>query len=298
MAGYFSYFPRIPYTLEDDNTNTQFIVNILARSKFLKEISDQAAAYYEYSIQDNETAEIIADKLYGDPNRHWIILLFNKITNPLYEFPMSNYTFEEFMYSKYGQTIGEAQSTLHHYELEVERSTYVRNYKTDTNTDRYTIDEYEVDFDTGKLTPRTLPAVNGSLEIDYTIINMQEQVKVPLTGLLTTYSGDTTVYGTGTTFLSQVAINDIIFIGGVRRYVTAVLSNTQLTLRASAGNFTNVSGEVMQRSNEIREEITRINGISNYTYEFNLNEARRQIKLLDRQYVVRVEDEFRKLMQS
>ena len=272
MAGYFSNFPRIPYTLENDNTNTQYIVNILARSKFLKEISDEAASYYEYSLQDNETAEILADKLYGDPNRHWIILLFNRITNPLYDFPMSNYAFEEFIYSKYGQTVGEAQSTLHHYELEVERSTYVRKFKTDTNTDRYTIDEYEIDYDTGKRTLRSLPAVNGSLEVDYTIINMQDKVKVPLTGTLTTYSGGTTVYGSGTLFLSQVAVDDMIFIGGVKRYVTEVINNTELTIRFPAGSYSGVSGEVMQRSNEIREEITRINAISNYTYEFNLNE--------------------------
>lgn len=115
---------------------------------------------------------------------------------------------------------------------------------------------------------------------------------------MTTYSGGTTVYGSGTLFLSQVAVDDIIFIGGVKRYVTEVINNTELTIRFPAGSYSGVSGEVMQRSNEIREEITRINAISNYTYEFNLNEARRKIKLLDRQYVVRVEDEFRKLMQS
>lgn len=296
MTGYFSYFPKINYTLENDNTNNQFVVNIFARSKFLREIADKSAAYYEYSIQDGETPEIIAEKLYGDPTRNWIVLLFNKIINPYYEFPMSNDTFEQFILSKYGQSIGESQNTIHHYELEVERSTYIKGFKTYTNTDKYTINEYTANYDSGKITERTLPAVNGSLEIDYVVVNMQEKTKVTLTGFITTYENNLTVSGSGTLFLSQVAVGDILFINGEQRYVTEVVSNTELKIRRQAGENISVTAQVMQRSNEIREEITRINAISNFTYEYDVNESRRKIQLLDRQYVVRVEDEFRKLM--
>lgn len=175
MAGYFSYFPKVLYTLEDDNTNNQLVVNIFARSVFLKEVADNAAVQYEYIIEDGETPEIIADKLYGDVNRNWIVLLFNRITNPYYEWPLVEEALHAMIETKYGMTIYEAQDTLHHYELSVTRSTLYNGQLISSNTDKYTVDEYITDYDTGKLTQRpSLPAVGNTLEIENLSIDMGE----------------------------------------------------------------------------------------------------------------------------
>jgi hypothetical protein len=227
MAGYFSYFPIVPYSLDDSATeNIQYVTNILQRSVFLKEISDNLAVFYQYKIKDGETAEILADKLYGDPKRHWIILLFNKIINPNYEFPLTTEELEDYIVNKYGISIQESTVQVHHYEEQITRSTVLNGTVTDTNVDVYTISEYEVDYTTGELTPRTLPDV----------------------------------FSTSNVTQEEIALND-------------------------AGTL------VLRQS-------TLIRAISIYDYEYQLNEDRRIIKLLDASYVSKVESEFKKLMSN
>ena len=223
MAGYFSYFPKTLYTFDKNTVNQQIVTNILLRSSFLKEVSNNSAVFYEYIAKETDTPEIIADKLYGDPNRHWIVLLFNKISNPYYEFPMTIDALESYITNKYNQTLSQSQSTIHHYELEVTRKNSVAGRVVETSVFTYTINDKEVDFTTGEITERTVPGT-----ADTSIDLVDEQVVLP-------------------------------------------------------------DGSVVS-------ETKKIKAVSNYTYEFLLNESRRTIKLLDSQYISKIENEFRQLM--
>jgi hypothetical protein len=166
MAGYFSNFPIIRYSLDDSaSDNIQYVTNILQRSTFLKEVLDNSALYYQYEMKDGETVEQIADKLYGDSNRHWVILLFNKVTNPNYEFPLTAEELDSYIENKYGISVTESQVTIHHYEQQIVRSTVLNGLTTDTNTDVYTVSEYSANYDTGELTPRTLPTLYSPSEV-------------------------------------------------------------------------------------------------------------------------------------
>jgi hypothetical protein len=49
---------------------------------------EQLIMYYKYDIFDGETPEMIADKLYGSPEKHWIILAVNNIKNPQFDWPL------------------------------------------------------------------------------------------------------------------------------------------------------------------------------------------------------------------
>lgn len=230
MAGYFSYFQKILYSLDDNpNNNIQFVTNILQRSTFLKEVTENTATYYPYQIKENETAEIIADKLYGDSNRHWIILLFNRLINPFYEFPLSDEVLDSYIQSKYGYTSDQADTVLHHYEQRTKRTNFINGVITDQHTDVVTISEYALNHTTNTLSLRDLPAVGSSITVSTELID-----------------------------LSNTAIE-----AAYTKYV----------------------------QNE-----TTIHGISVFTYEFLMNESRREIKLLDKKYVAAVEQEFKKLM--
>ena len=46
---------------------------------FEQDLVDNDASYYEYEVKDTDTPEIIADKFYGSPERHWIVLGLNQI---------------------------------------------------------------------------------------------------------------------------------------------------------------------------------------------------------------------------
>lgn len=219
---YFESFPQTSYTLDTNTLSNQLVTNILARSTFLREIANNTSIAYEYSVKDTDTPEIVAHKIYGDPYRNWIILLFNQIINPFYDWPIKNDALEELIYKKYGQNIDVARSTIHHYEKEVTKKTLYGGIVIDTKVTTSAISEYELNYSTEQLIPRALPTV-----------------------------ADT-----------SVAVE------------SKVITYPEYTLTMD----------------------TVHKAVSNYTYELELNESKRKIKILDEKYVQRVEDEFRNLM--
>lgn len=163
---YFKHFNKVTYNLEDSTYSAQLAVNILQRSAFLKEVAENVAVSYEYYIKDSDTPEIIAHKLYGSAERHWIVLLYNKIINPYYEFPMNVNKLEKFIENKYGYSSYTAQSTLHHYSKKIVKQHYQFGVVQYTTTEKYEVSEYSVDPDTGTITTRSpLPTVGSSVSL-------------------------------------------------------------------------------------------------------------------------------------
>ena len=221
---YFENFPAIRYTFDKNTINVNLVTNILARSTFLKDITNNIDVSYEYQIQETDTPEVIAHKAYGDAYRSWIVLLFNNILNPYYDWPMKSPVLDEYIQNKYGQTLDQAKDTIHHYEQELRKVTTSQGLTTSDITETYVIGEYELNYTTNAVTARALPTV-----------------------------ADTSLY------VSTDTIN----------YETSVLT------------------------------ITTVNkAVSNYTYELEENEKRRNIRILDPRYVQRVENEFKEIMSN
>ena len=87
---YFENFSFIGYDISQQKpTQRKIVTDILSRVKVLSSIKDESYVYYLYDIQDGDTPEIIASKYYDNPNRHWIILLANDITDPIYDWPLT-----------------------------------------------------------------------------------------------------------------------------------------------------------------------------------------------------------------
>jgi hypothetical protein len=104
MAEFFNYFPLTVYSNADNSTSVDVITNITTRFAFLQSIKNQSSLFYEYSIKDTDTPENIAFKVYGNPEKHWIILLFNDIIDPQYDWPLSYSAFNEYVDKKYSTT--------------------------------------------------------------------------------------------------------------------------------------------------------------------------------------------------
>jgi len=223
---YFTNLPLVEYPNLENENNTIILTNILTRSSFLKEILDNTAVFYEYQIKNNETSEIIADKLYGDPNRHWIILMFNKIMNAQYEFPLNDTQLKSLIIIKYDQTIEQALTTIHHYEQKVTKTIFFNGIMQSTNENTYTINELKLNFTTGVL---------------------EQTPYLP---------------GTADTYLDAGSSTESF--------------NSGITVQTTYVNW----------------------AISNYTHELNENEKRRTIRLLDKDYVTAVENEFKRLMRN
>lgn len=101
MAKYFNYFPKTFYTSNNNATGIDTVTNLIARFGFEQKLKENCLVFYEYNIQESDTPEIIASKYYDNPERHWIVLLFNDIIDPQYDWPLQYNTLIQFIDEKY-----------------------------------------------------------------------------------------------------------------------------------------------------------------------------------------------------
>ena len=69
------YFKNIPTIVYDSVGDGQFkdVKNLLRRVSIRAKVKANTLFYDTYDIKEGESPESIADRLYGDPELHWII---------------------------------------------------------------------------------------------------------------------------------------------------------------------------------------------------------------------------------
>ena len=147
---YFDSFPKIFYDSVGQG-NPKVVTNLLRRVAIRAKVKTNTMLYDTYDVKSGETPEIIADKLYKDPELHWIVMLVNNITDRYHQWPMREQQFNTNLNEKYDNPDG-----VHHYEISQESgdtSTKIEVYANEAlytgDTDFYnsattiTIREYE-----------------------------------------------------------------------------------------------------------------------------------------------------------
>jgi hypothetical protein len=126
--GYFNELPNLDYLsqLPDVNSNETYITvkNLFKRAKLRTDIVNIITAFNYYQIEDNQRPDVIAQKLYGDAELDWVILITNNITNIREEWPLSNQNLYNHMIEKYETE--NALSSIHHYETTEVKDEYNR----------------------------------------------------------------------------------------------------------------------------------------------------------------------------
>lgn len=103
---YFEKFPQIYYEFDiNGKRETRIVRDITFNVRLRKSILENITLFDEYDIRDGETPEIIAHKVYGSPQYHWVIMLVNERYDYVNDFPMSTQEFERFVVNKYGNEI-------------------------------------------------------------------------------------------------------------------------------------------------------------------------------------------------
>lgn len=167
MAFYFSHFPTIEYNSSGVSAKVKTnvsVTDITKRFRIAQLLNDRQAFYYDYTVQDGDRPDSIAQKLYGDSRLDWVVLLVNEIHDRYYQFPLTSAEFDEFMISQYG-SVGQAQNTVHHYEqiiqaqqtlsdgtIVAERTVNVdlTTYNSLASTDRRSVSVYDQEFKTNE----------------------------------------------------------------------------------------------------------------------------------------------------
>lgn len=118
--GYFKELPNLQVSnrTKNDVSNDEvtLIKNFFKRGKLREDIGEISSAFEYYMITGDERPDQIAEKIYGDPELDWVILLTNNITNVQEQWPLNLNSFNKYMIDKYGSE--DAYDDIHHYETQ------------------------------------------------------------------------------------------------------------------------------------------------------------------------------------
>jgi hypothetical protein len=148
---FFDKFPKIPYDINGKEVASyELATNIFFRFKIIKDVLNNITAYYDYVIQEGDTPEILADRVYKDPEAHWVILLANDMLDAQHDWPLDYTSFNQYIQKKY-DLISLAKTQTHHYEMVIQREESHSGIVTET---RFVVDlrkltetESEVPYD-------------------------------------------------------------------------------------------------------------------------------------------------------
>ena len=226
------YFKSFPYTLYslDDISTVQVVTNITNRVSLPDEVKNNLSLYDEYDIRDGDTPELVADRFYSNPELHWLILHYNEIIDPRFDWPLDTNNLNRQVASKYANVNG-----IHHYE--------------DANGNY----------------------ANGNVYLlssnDFTEFNIDDVI--------------INITNTGTGYITQKNSSS-----NVRVTVTTggFISGDRIKNIANTSSSANITSTVLLSGTPV----------TNYTYEDEVNESKRKIKILKNAYVDAIVSDFKK----
>lgn len=92
---------RVTYAITDITRNIRFRRDVLAN----------ITVYDTYDVVSGETPEILAERFYGDPNLHWVVMLANQRYDYRNDWLMDTPALEKYIVEKYDDPYA-----IHHYE--------------------------------------------------------------------------------------------------------------------------------------------------------------------------------------
>lgn len=291
MSRFLDLFPKIPYDINKKlYSDFQNITDLTFRFGIIKEAIDNTSAYYEYTIKEDETPEILADRVYGSPEAYWIILYANNILDAQFDWPMSYVAFEKYIKGKYG-SITNAKEKIHHYEKVVARQV--------DDLENIYIDRQTVDYDSPVDLVCTMDNINVSAYVGQ-LINQYDSFNATVIFEGTIASIDTvnkklTLNINKGKLQNFLELQDVLTPGII---IGKVLYNTQENYEF----YLNLPQEPQYTTYTINnkrviEAITR-NAISCYDHELEVNDSKRQIRIIKRDYYGQIQKEFYDILKA
>ena len=117
MSNYFRKLPNLDYPtlLKTKQSNTDYVEtkNLFRRVKIREDLFSNFVVFDQYKIIGDERPDNVAEKVYGDDNLDWVILMSNNIIDVKNEWPMTQSDLSTYINEKYTQ---KELTYIHHYE--------------------------------------------------------------------------------------------------------------------------------------------------------------------------------------
>jgi hypothetical protein len=215
--------------------------------------------YDEYDIKDGETPEIIAEKLYGNPLYHWILMIVNERYNHFKDFPLSGVELYNLCIEKYSE----------------ERVHYPHHFESDDGVAAEAIAMFNI--------PDILVPSPDEMLANSPLASLMKPSDFLLVGDYTRARLSQVNYPYEPTAELMVStgrfeVGNQCVLRGVRHKVFKTIATFTLP-------------------NNSYTRLDNLTTISNYDYEERINEAKRRIKVVAPGLINQILEEYRDLMQ-
>jgi len=114
------------------------MIDLTRRTAVLTEARNDPRTYIEYDVQEGETPEMLADRMYDSPDLYWVIMMFNELHDINQSWPLTTVALERYITRAYDDPNG-----IHHYES---ASTGARVTSNHPLYDRVPVTNYEFEM--------------------------------------------------------------------------------------------------------------------------------------------------------
>lgn len=262
--------------------------NLMQKVSFASIISKTGAVFYPYTIQEGERPDTVAYHYYEDPRYSWLVYMSNNIVDPYYDWPMTTNQFDQFVINKYGSK-----------DYAMEKILFWRdNWKSDDTVKSSS--GYEALSSDLKKYYTPVVGYNNSI-VNY--VRAESDKVVETNKIVELTVANSSIYSSGG-LINQKTSNAVTATGEV----AAVVNSSVIVVKNIQGAFSNTAGSVSgvyNRSNQ-SSNVTDTSTISTaipaseaiyweyvtaHTYENEINDSKRSIRLIDKSFVDQIERE-------
>jgi len=286
---YFSKFPKINYS-------NNYVVDITRRVVISDTVSSNPYAFYPYDISDNERADQFSYRYYNDQYKSWLLYITNKITDPYYEWYLTDEQFVEFIEKKYG-SIYTAQQKVKYYKNNWENvenisTSYfdalpdaLKYYWEPVYTDSYNI--YSISgYKRRQINLNTTTNKVVSYAVSNTSFIVDEICKIIY---------NTTQVGYGQ-FAS--AANNQIYLQHLSGSFYSNVVGTCYVYGTESGVNTVFTSKTSVSNNISELELSYWTPVTYYDYEYNKNDYNKSIRVIDSKFAQQASDNLKALLKN
>jgi hypothetical protein len=292
MSFYFRNIPDFEYVDPDNSASILDYIkvkNLFRKNKLREDIFENLVYFTKYNIIGDERPDQVAEKFYDDATLDWVILLCNNIIDTRNEWPLDLYSFELNLQNNYDNIYG-----VHHYETkEIRTSSGIlvlpqglkidKNWKTNGNF--IAMNEKKITQIFCSIEGEVTVTLNDGLEKlqvgnSITISNISDSA----------YNGIFRVTSVFVPFQDEIATSFTYKIDTLPENFNPEVSNNN-EVASMVLNDGSIVGNNYYFEYYDQDNLTRLNSsgflteITNYDYELNLNNKKREIYILKQNYL-------------
>lgn len=270
---YFDKFPVIEYS---NNT----VVDITKRVALLDKVSRNPYIFYPYDIVGDERADQLSSRYYEDSYKSWLLYLSNKISDPYYEWYLTEREFYDFLEKKYG-SIYNSQAKIKFYRNDWENKESINpsGYNALTeNMKKYWQANY---FNDSTILSYSRKNVDWSINTNKIVSYEVSNSKFIKDEIVDIYLNSST-QGKGQ--IAKTSNNQIYVqhVSGVYNTSETVTLNNGYIFGTESLTNTSVTSVNLLTSNLLDDEAVYWKAVTYYDYEYEKNEYNRSIRMIDK----------------